>query len=100
MANAAASLRLGCLSSAVTPAATIGNAGMSQSFCAIAEDIVLGAKEIRSCISRSPLHPVHLVEIGGIGVAIDGDDEAQSHGSLGRGHGDREDGKHHAGERF
>ena len=47
MASVAASLRRGCFSSAITPDATIGTAGMSHRIRVIAE-----ARELRSECSR------------------------------------------------
>src|SRR5208337_5142136 len=90
MARTAAAVRLGCLSKAIRPEATIGTAGMSQRFCAMKDGVVNGVNVIVSCIRRSPFHPVHLVEFGGAGVAIDRNHQAQSHRGFGRGDRDRE----------
>src|SRR5579863_10010916 len=100
MASAAADLRRCCFRNAITPDATMGTAGISQRTPVMAEAVSCGVSTACSCIRPSPLHPVHLVEIGCIGVAIDGDHQAQAHGGFGRGHGDGEDGKHHPGEQF
>src|SRR5580704_15971493 len=96
MASDAASLRYGCFRSAITPDATMGVAGISHRMPVIVEAANCGVNAAVSCIKLSPLHPVHLVEFSGAGVAMDGDDEAQADGSLSRGHGDRENGKHHS----
>ena len=87
MESVAASFRFGCLSSAITPEATIGTAGISHKISAIGEATSCGVNEIVSCINPSPLHPVHLVEIGGTCVAMDGDDQAQTYRSFSRGYG-------------
>src|SRR5665213_3783304 len=78
MESVAASFRFGCLSSAITPEATIGTAGISHKISAIGEAASCGVNEIVSCINRSPLHPVHLVEVCSVRMAMDGDDQAQT----------------------
>src|ERR1035441_10829502 len=82
------------------PAATIGTAGISHKILATEEAAPWGVIAADCSIKLSPLHPVDLVEFGGVGVAIDGDHEPQTHGSLGRGHSDGKNGEHHAGERL
>src|SRR5665213_1628703 len=74
MESVAASFRFGCLSSAITPEATIGTAGISHKISAIGEAASCGVNEIVSCINRSPLHPVHLVEVCSVRMAMDGDE--------------------------
>jgi len=87
MASAAAGLRRGCLRSAITPEATMGRAGMSHRIPVIEAAANCGVNAADSCIRLSPLHPVHLVEIGRVGVAMDGDDETQADGGFGCGDG-------------
>src|SRR4051794_12142774 len=100
MASEDASLRADCFISAITPAATMGTAGISQRICAMDDAVSCGVKPILSCISGSPFHPVHLVEIRGVGMSINGNHQPQSYSGFGRSDGNGKNGKHHAGQQF
>src|ERR1017187_9487143 len=104
IARVAAAFRFGRFSSAVTPDAIMGSRGIRKSDPAMKEfagSTNCGWNGIPSCITiPSPLHPVHLVQVGCFGVAINLNHQAQSYCGFGRGYGYREDGEHHAGERF
>src|SRR5579859_7229378 len=100
MASVAASLRAGCLSSAITPDATMGTAGISQRICAMEDAVSCGVKPIPSCISGSPFHPVHLVEIRRPRMSINGNHQPQSYRGLSRCDSNRKNRKHHPGQQF
>src|SRR5579863_7565858 len=95
MASDAAALRAGCFISAISPEATMGTAGISQRICAIDDAVSCGVNAIPSCISGSPLHPVHLVEIRCVCMSINRNHEPQSYSGLGRSYSNGKNGKHH-----
>src|SRR6185312_1708910 len=88
MASEAASLRCRCFARAITPAATMGSAGISHRFWTI--------QLIRCALA---FHGVHLVEVGVFGVAIDGEDDAEADCGFCCGDADREDREHDASQR-
>ena len=88
-------LRFGCFSSAMTPAATMGSAGISHRISAIGRSCHCGVNEID--LLHQPLTPSSCSsgQDRWFGVAIDGDHQPQSDRRFSRGHGNGEDGKHH-----
>src|ERR1700733_9691931 len=63
------SLFIGCFSSAITPAASIGTAGTSHSHCATPLAPSCGVNANPSCITPSSFHPVHLIQVGCLHMA-------------------------------
>src|SRR5205823_3473538 len=100
MASPEAALRAGCFISAITPDAIMGTAGISQRIWAMEDALSCGVNPKLSCISGSPLHPVHLVEIGSARVSMNRNYQPQPYHGFGRGYGNRKHRKHHAGEQL
>src|SRR5579863_10421443 len=100
MASEEAGLRAGCFISAIAPEARMGTAGINQRIRVMEDALSCGVNPIASCISGSPFHPVHLVEIGGVCMSIDGNHQPQSYRGLGRGYSDGKNSEHHAGQQL
>src|SRR5579885_3051582 len=100
MASDDDALRAGCFISAITPEANMGTAGISHRNCAIDEAVSWGMNATLSCISGSPFHPVHLIEIRGVSMSINGNHEPQSDSGFGRSDSNRKNGKHHPGQQL
>src|SRR6516162_5211841 len=86
MASAADNWRRGCFSTALTPAAANGSAGISQRYWTI---------QLISTLQR-----IHLVHIRGLVVAVNGDNQCQPNGGFGCRHTNRKQHEENSGEQL